>query len=182
MTVFQEDRLKPYLTADRIAALNADLGARINADYDKVLKPDEQVLVVVTLRGAMFFAADLLRQFRFPVTIDFVRLTSYGSGTKSSGNVRVLKDIETSPEGRHVLVLDEIVDSGRTLQFLGNRFREQNPKSLRIAALLDKPSRREVTVAVDYLGTTVEDKFLVGYGLDYGEKYRNLKDILYLDS
>lgn len=182
MTVFREDKLKPYLTAERIAQLNAELGARISADYEKVLRADEQVLVIVTLKGAMFFAADLLRHFRFPLAIDFVRLASYGSGTKSSGQVRVLKDVETSPEGRHVLVLDEIVDTGRTLQFLGNRLREQNPKSLRIAALLDKPSRREVTVAVDYLGTTVEDKFLVGYGLDYGEKYRNLKDILYLES
>jgi hypoxanthine phosphoribosyltransferase len=182
VTAFREDRLKPYLTAERIAALNAELGARISADYEKVLDPNEQVLVVVTLKGAMFFAADVLRHFRFPVAIDFVRLASYGGGTKSSGNVRVLKDVETSPEGRHVLVLDEIVDSGRTLQFLGNRLREQNPKSLRIAALLDKPSRREVSVSVDYLGATVEDKFLVGYGLDYGEKYRNSKDILYLES
>jgi len=181
VTAFQEDRLKTYLSAERIAELNAELGARISTDYEKLLKPDEQVLVVVTLKGAMFFAADLLRHLRFSLSIDFVRLASYGTATKSSGNVRILKDLEVSPEGRHVLVLDEIVDTGRTLQFLGNRLREQNPKSLRIAALLDKPSRREIPVEVDYLGTAVEDKFLVGYGLDYGEKYRNLKDILYLD-
>jgi hypoxanthine phosphoribosyltransferase len=144
------------------------------------LKDDEDLLVIVTLKGAAFFAADLLRHIHVPLKVDFVRLASYGIGTKTSGTVRILKDIESQPTGQHVLVLDEIVDSGRTLQFLIERLRAASPASLRVGALLSKPSRREVEVKVDYLGTEVEDKFLVGYGLDWAERYRNLKDISYV--
>lgn len=176
-----KDKLKPFLPASRIAELNRELGARITRDYEKVLGRDGELLVVVTLKGALFFAADLLRHIDLPTRVDFVRLASYGGGTKSSGTVRILKDVEAPPQGQHVLVLDEIVDTGRTLQFLIGRIRAAGPASLKVCALLNKPSRREVEVDVDYLGTDVEDKFLVGYGLDYDEKYRNLKDICYLE-
>lgn len=170
-------RLVPYLDQKKIQELNAGLGKRISDDFKKLLEPDESVLAVVTLKGAMFFGADLLRHLTIPLELDFVRLASYGAGTSSSGQVRILKDIESSPEGRHVLLLDEIVDSGRTLDFLYSRIRAQSPKSVKIAALLSKPSRREVNVGVDYVGLEVEDKFLVGYGLDLAERYRNLDGI-----
>ncbi len=175
-------KLSVHLSAEAIDRLNDALAAKINRDYAKILTADEALLVIVTLKGAAFFAADLVRKLTVPVTIDFVRLASYGSGTKSSGDVRLLKDIEGPPSGLHVLVLDEIVDSGRTLAFLRDRLLSASPKSLRLCALLSKPSRREVEVPMDYIGCDVEDKFLVGYGLDYGERYRNLKDISVLDS
>lgn len=174
-------KLSVHLSAKEIDRLNDELAARINKDYSAILGKDEALLVIVTLKGAAFFAADLVRKLTVPLTIDFVRLASYGSGTKSSGNVRILKDIEGPPAGLHVLVLDEIVDSGRTLAFLRDRLQSGNPKSLRLCALLSKPSRREIEVPMDYIGTEVEDKFLVGYGLDYGERYRNLKDISVLE-
>lgn len=172
--------LLPFLTADKIDKLNQEIADKINRDYAPLIGPGGELLVIVTLKGAMFFASDLLKKVNVPVRIDFVRLASYGSGTKSSGTVRILKDIETSPEGQHVLVLDEIIDSGRTLAFLFERLRAQNPKTLKLCTLLSKPSRREIQVNVDYLGCEVEDKFLVGYGLDYNEQYRNLKDIHYV--
>lgn len=170
-----------YLSAREIAELNRTLGETITRDYQAMLGPGEEILVVITLKGALFFGADLLRHIRVPARIDFVRLASYGSGTKSSGTVRILKDLETSPAGQHVLVLDEIVDSGRTLEFLLGRIRADHPKTVRLCALLSKPSRREVHVSVDYLGREVEDKFLVGYGLDFDERYRNLEDICVLE-
>jgi hypoxanthine phosphoribosyltransferase len=174
-------KLKEYLSSEKIQELNRKLGEQISRDYAKILGPDEEVYAVVTLKGALFFAADLLRHVTVPIKVDFVRLTSYGGGTKSSGTVRILKDIETTPTDQHILVLDEIVDTGRTLQFLCDRLNAQKPKSLKVCALLSKPSRREIEVDVDYLGTDVEDKFLVGYGLDHGERYRNLKDICYVE-
>ena len=170
-----------YLSAEKINGINRTLGEKISTDYRALLADGEELLIVVTLKGALLFAADLARYITVPLTIDFVRLASYGSGTKSSGNVRFLKDLETSVEGRHVLILDEIVDSGRTLEFLLGRIAADRPKSARVAALLSKPSRREVEIHVDYLGTEVEDKFLIGYGLDHGEKYRQLPDIYSLD-
>lgn len=172
---------KIYLSADRIRSINRDLGKRITADYANELATDEALLVVVTLKGAMIFAADLVREMQLPVAIDFVRLASYGGGTKSSGSIQLLKDLETPVKGRRVLILDEIVDSGRTLDFLVKRIRAGDPKSVRIAALLSKPSRREIKVEVDYLGAEVEDRFLIGYGLDHGEKHRQLADIYAID-
>jgi hypoxanthine phosphoribosyltransferase len=171
----------PFLTAQQIDSLNTKLAQTINEDYKKILAPNEHLLVVITLKGALLFGADLIRKLNIPVHVDFVRLASYGSGTKSSGEVRFLKDIESSPEGKHILVLDEIIDSGRTWDFLKKRIGAANPKSLKICALLSKPSRREIDVSIDYLGQEVEDKFLVGYGLDYNEDFRGQKDISYLE-
>jgi hypoxanthine phosphoribosyltransferase len=169
-----------FIKADEIDRLNQKLADQINQDYSKALEKGDELMVIITLKGAMFFAADLLKKVTVPVKIDFVRLTSYGSGTKSTGTVRILKDIETSPEGKHLLVVDEIVDSGRTLSFLFDRLKAQKPKSIKLCALLSKPSRREIDVKVDYLGRDVEDKFLVGYGLDCNEQYRNLRDIYFV--
>lgn len=172
----------PYLTKHEIHELNEALATRIESNYKSLLEPEEEILAIVTLKGAMYFSADLLRLINLPIRMDFVRLASYGSGTSSSGRVRFLKDVEHRPEGRHVLVLDEIVDSGRTLDFLIRRLEADRPKSLRVCTLLDKPSRREVDVNVDFVGQSVEDRFLVGYGLDHDEKYRNLPDIYALDT
>ena len=170
--------LTPLISSSEIQKLTRQLGAKITSDYKKLLGPKEELLVIVTLKGAMYFAADLTRELDLPIHLDFIRLASYGSGTQSTGSVRILKDIESTPEGQNVLVIDEIVDSGRTLAFLFERLRAQRPKSLKLCTLLSKPSRREVEVVVDYLGTEVEDKFLVGYGLDYKEQFRNRIDIL----
>ena len=174
-------KLHPFLTALQIDTLNTKLGELISSDYKKILQPKESLLIVVTLKGALLFSADLVRKLTIPVHIDFVRLASYGSGTQSSGEVGSLKDIECSPEGKHILVLDEIIDSGRTWDFLKKRLGAANPKSLKICALVSKPSRREIDVEIDYLGQEVEDKFLVGYGLDFNEDYRNLKESYYLE-
>jgi len=175
------DKLVTYLSEEEIRKTNQELGKKISASYADILKPGEELLLIVTLKGAVFFAADLAREITIPTTIDFVRVASYGAGTKSSGTVRILKDVESNLENQHVLVLDEIVDSGRTLQFLIDRVNSSKPKSLKVCSLLSKPSRREVDIHVDFLGREVEDKFLVGYGLDYAEKYRSLKAICYLD-
>ena len=171
----------PFISEKEIDELNTKLAKAISADYQKILQPKETLLVVITLKGALLFGADLVRKLTIPTHIDFVRLASYGSGTKSSGEVRFLKDIESSPEGKHILVLDEIIDSGRTWDFLKKRIGAASPKSLKICALLSKPSRREIEVTIDYLGREVEDKFLIGYGLDFNEDYRNLKEISYLE-
>lgn len=172
--------LTPFISKQEISEMNARLGKIISKNYTDILGPDESLLVVVTLKGAMIFGSDLIREISVPLELDFVRLASYGSGTKSSGAVRFLKDMESSPEGRHILVLDEIVDSGRTLAFLNDHLSAFSPKSLRLCSLLSKPSRREVEVNIDYLGREIEDKFVVGYGLDFGEKYRNLPEICVL--
>lgn len=172
--------LTPFISRKEIEKLNEQLGKTISSDYTAILKPDESLLVVVTLKGAMIFGSDLIRHLSIPIELDFVRLASYGSGTKSSGAVRFLKDMESSPEGRHILVLDEIVDSGRTLAFLTEHLKAFSPKSVKLCSLLSKPSRREVEVQINYLGREIEDKFVVGYGLDFGEKYRNLPDICIL--
>jgi hypoxanthine phosphoribosyltransferase len=172
--------LTPFISKNEIETLNQKLGSAISSDYASILTNDESLLVVVTLKGAMIFGSDLIRHLSVPMELDFVRLASYGSGTKSSGAVRFLKDMESSPEGRHILVLDEIVDSGRTLAFLTEHLKAFSPKSIRLCSLLSKPSRREVDVKLDYLGREIEDKFVVGYGLDFGEKYRNLPDICIL--
>lgn len=175
------DCLKVFISAEEIDALNTKLAAQIEKDYKGVMQPGETLLTVITLKGAAFFATDLLKKINLPITMDYVRLSSYGSGTKSSGTVRIVKDMESNPANQHVLVLDEIVDSGRTLTFLRDRIQAGHPKSLKLCGLLNKPSRREVEIDVDYLGRDVEDKFLVGYGLDKAELYRNLPAVYYIE-
>jgi hypoxanthine phosphoribosyltransferase len=125
--------------------------------------------------------SDLIRAMSPRVTLDFIAVSSYAKSTKSSGEVRLLKDLDSGLEGRHVIIVEDIVDTGLTLTYLQDILRARSPKSLRTVCLLSKPSRRQVDVKVDYIGFTIEDRFVVGYGLDYAEKYRNLSDIAVLD-
>ena len=149
-----------------------EIAAQIEKDYR-----GESVVMICILRGASVFFCDLVRELDLDVRFEFMSVSSYGSGTTSSGEVRIVKDINAPLAGRNVIIVEDIIDSGNTLSYLKRLLDQRNPKSLKICALLDKPSRRKVELHGDYVGFTVEDKFLVGYGLDYAEKYRNLKDI-----
>ncbi|MBN1643613.1 MAG: hypoxanthine phosphoribosyltransferase [Dehalococcoidales bacterium] len=137
-------------------------------------------LVIGVLKGAFVFMADLVRHLNFPLEIDFIRLSSYGSGRESSGKVKVIQDIRASIKGRDVLVVEDIVDTGHSISFLMEYLQKKGPASLKLCCLMDKPLRRRVVVPIDYVGFTVPDKFLVGYGLDCAEEYRNLPDVCIL--
>jgi hypoxanthine phosphoribosyltransferase len=153
------------------------MGAEIERDYPA----GEAIHLVGVLKGGFMFMADLVRAMSPRVTLDFIAVSSYAKSTKSSGEVRMLKDLDSGLEGRHVIIVEDIVDTGLTLTYLRDILRARAPKSLRTACLLSKPSRRKVDVTVDYIGFTIEDRFVVGYGLDYAEKYRNLSHIAALD-
>jgi hypoxanthine phosphoribosyltransferase len=133
-----------------------------------------QVHLVAVLKGAFMFLSDLMRRMEGPVSCDFIALSSYGSGTSSSGEVRLTKDLDRSIEGRDVIIVEDIVDTGLTLSYLQEILRAREPRSLRTACLLSKPSRRKVDVTVEYVGFTIDDRFVVGYGLDFDEEYRNV--------
>ena len=164
------------LDAEKIQARVRELAREIEADY-----PDgEEIFLVGVLKGGFMFMADLVRSMSTRVSIDFIAVSSYGAGTKSSGEVRLQKDLETSLENRNVIVIEDIVDTGLTLKYLQDILRSRAPRSLRTACLLSKPTRRQVDVPVEYVGFTIEDRFVVGYGLDYAEKYRNLPHIAVL--
>ena len=167
-------RLDPLFSREQIDSIVKALAERIAADYG----PSELVLVCV-LKGAFMFFADLARHLPMPIQIDFVRLASYGSGMKSTGKIDLTKDVETPLEGRNVLIVEDIIDSGRTLLFLKERLWSAKPRSLKICALLDKKARREVQIDADYVGKEIEDIFIVGYGIDFNEAYRNLPEIYY---
>jgi hypoxanthine phosphoribosyltransferase len=154
-----------------------ELGERITEDYR-----GERPLLIGILRGAVVVLGDLMRNIDLPCEIDFMDISSYGSGTSSSGVVRILKDLEEDITGRHVLIVEDIVDTGLTLSYLRRSLLARRPASLEICALLTKPSRRRVELPVKYLGFEVPDEFVVGYGLDYGGAYRNLPDICVLKS
>ena len=154
-----------------------ELAAEIEVGYPSA----EPIHLVCVLKGGFVFMADLVRSMTTRVSLDFIAVSSYGSGTKSSGEVRFQKDLDASIEDRHVLLVEDIVDTGRTLKYLQQSLARRAPRSMRTACLLSKPSRREVEVVVDYIGFTIEDRFVVGYGLDYDEKYRNLPYIAVLD-
>jgi hypoxanthine phosphoribosyltransferase len=162
------------LSADQIQKRIADLAAEIRRDF-----PGDLHLIAV-LKGAFIFLSDLLRHMEGPVSLDFMAVSSYAKGTTSSGEVRLLKDLDTTLDGRNVVIVEDIVDTGLTLTYLQDILRARNPKSLRTACLLSKPSRRQVDVKVEYIGFTIEDRFVVGYGLDYAEQYRNLPYIAVL--
>jgi hypoxanthine phosphoribosyltransferase len=168
--------LNVLLKADAIQDRIRELGREIEGHYP----PDEEIHMVCVLKGGFMFMSDLVRSMTTRVTMDFIAVSSYGSGTKSSGEVRFQKDLDTSLEGRHVIIVEDIVDTGLTLKYLQEILRSRAPKSLKTACLLSKPSRRRVEVPVEYIGFTIEDKFVVGYGLDYAEKYRNLPHIAVL--
>lgn len=164
-----EDVERILLSAEEIRAQVAELGRKISEDYQ-----GKELVVVGILKGAAIFCADLLRQITVPVAIDFMAVSSYGASTKSSGVMRILKDLDESIEGKHVLLVEDIVDTGLTLNYLREYLEGRNPASLRVCVLLDKPSRRKTDITVEYRGFEIPDEFVVGYGLDYAEKYRNL--------
>jgi hypoxanthine phosphoribosyltransferase len=160
--------VQTLISSDEIQARVRALGREIGVDH-----PDGVHLVCV-LKGAFVFLSDLVRAIDGNCTMDFIAVSSYGSSTKSSGQVQLMKDLDTGLEGRNVVIVEDIVDTGLTLIYLQDILRARSPRQLRTACLLSKPSRRKVDVKVEYIGFTIEDKFVVGYGLDYAEKYRNL--------
>jgi hypoxanthine phosphoribosyltransferase len=159
------------LTSDQIQRRVAELAAEMRRDSPEGLH------LVAVLKGAFIFLADLVRYLDGPVTLDFIAVSSYAKGTTSSGEVRMLKDLDYALEGKNVIIVEDIVDTGLTLTYLQDILRARGPRSLRTACLLSKPSRRKVEVKVEYVGFTIEDKFVVGYGLDFAESYRNLPHI-----
>ncbi|MCR5145007.1 MAG: hypoxanthine phosphoribosyltransferase [Lachnospiraceae bacterium] len=163
------EKISVMISEEELTKKIADMGERISKDYE-----GEEVYVICILRGAAFFACELAKRITVPVTIDFMTTSSYGSGTVSSGNVQIKSDVEIPVEGKNVLIVEDIIDSGNTLHYLLDVFKDRNAKSVKLCTMLDKPSRREVHVDVDYTGFEIEDKFVVGYGLDYDQKYRNL--------
>lgn len=161
---------KVVLSEDQIAEIVAGLGAQITRDY-----ADKNPLVICVLKGAAIVTADLVRQIKTPITMDFMAVSSYGDGTTSSGVVRILKDLDTRIEGRHVIIVEDILDSGLTLSYLIRLLKSRNPASVAVAAFLVKELEdRESPVSPHYVGAHVPNEFLVGYGLDYAERYRNL--------
>ena len=152
------------------------LGEKISNDY----KDSDNLLLVGVLKGAVVFMADLIRHIDIPLHIDFMAVSSYGSSTESSGVVRILKDLDETVEGKDILIVEDIIDSGLTLSYMCDILRSRKPNSIKICTLLDKPSRRKIDLKVDYTGFEIPDYFVVGYGLDYAEKYRNLPDICVL--
>jgi hypoxanthine phosphoribosyltransferase len=169
-------KLQVLLSRAELQSTVDKLAAAITRDYH-----DKNPLLLGILKGVFVFMSDLVRQLDFPLEIEFVRLCSYGSGRETSGSVKMVQDLELNIEGRHVLVVEDIIDTGITLAFLLDYLKKKKPASLKLCALSDKPARRRVPVKIDYLGLTMPDKFLVGYGLDCGEKYRNLPDICVME-
>lgn len=161
---------KILISEEQLQQRIAELGRVMNAIYTDADFP----MLVCILKGAFMFLADLTRQLDFRHEVDFMQISSYGKGTTSSGVVRILLDLATNIEGRHVIIIEDIVDSGHTLDYIMRHFSARNPASIRSATLLNKPSRREVDVTVDFVGFEVPDEFVVGYGLDYAEQYRNV--------
>lgn len=164
------------LTSDQIRARIRTLASEIERDYP----PGRRIHMVCVLKGGFMFLADLIRAMHADVTIDFMAVSSYAKSTKSSGEVRLVKDLDFSLEGRDVIIVEDIVDTGLTLTYLQDILRARAPRSLRTVCLLSKPSRRQVDVDVDYIGFTIEDRFVVGYGLDFDEQFRNIPDIVVL--
>src|SRR5258705_5394030 len=165
---------KPMISSGRIARRVRQLGRNISHVYKDI---DTPLVMVVILKGATVFAADLLRSLTIPAELEFMRAASYGSGTSSSGKLRLAHMVEGTLVGRHVLLVEDIVDSGRTVNAIAKRIRRLGPASLRLAALLDRPARREEEVQIDFTGFVIPDKFVIGYGLDYAGLYRELPGI-----
>ena len=154
---------------EKIAEIVKNMGQQISKDYE-----GKNLLLVSVLKGSLIFMADLMRHITVPCSIDFLSVSSYGSGTSTTGEVRILKDLDASLEGKDVLVVEDILDSGVTLSYLLKNLSARNPSSIRLCTFLDKPERRRIDVHADYIGASIPDAFIVGYGLDYSEKYRNI--------
>lgn len=163
------ERIKVLISETEVDEKIEALGKQISKDYE-----GRQVHLICVLKGGAFFMCELAKRITTPVSLDFMSVSSYGDGTSSSGVVRIAKDLDESIEGKDVLIVEDIIDSGRTLYYLMDVLRQRHPKSLRLCTLLDKPERREKDVKVDYVGFEIPDEFVVGYGLDYAQKYRNL--------
>ncbi len=173
----QQDSIERILvTEEQIRVRIKELGAQITQDY----RNSEGILAVGILKGAVVYYADLVRQIGLPVSMDFLSCSGYGSGASSSGVVRINKDLDKDPVGKDILIVEDIIDSGLTLKYLKDLLWDRKPNSLRICCLLDKPSRRKAEIAPDYVGFSIPDEFVVGYGLDYNECFRNLPDICVL--
>jgi hypoxanthine phosphoribosyltransferase len=169
--MMRDDIAEVLFSEEQLKARVAALGAQITQDYQGV---KEQIFCVGILKGAAVFYTDLVRAIDLPVQFDFLIASSYGNSTTTTGSVKILKDLDYDIEGKHLLVIEDVIDSGTTMHYLLKYFRARKPKSVKLCALLNKPSRRTAEVSIDYCGFTIPDKFIVGYGLDYAEKYRNL--------
>jgi len=167
-----ENTGRVLFSRDRIATEVRRLGREISQDYD-----NREIMLVGVLKGSFLFLADLIREINCPAVVDFVRLASYGSGTQTSGIIEFRKELEMSVRDRDVIIVEDIIDSGYTLECLYNKLQLQQPRSLKVCTLVDKQGRREVDINADYVGISMEDGFIVGYGLDYDERYRNLPEI-----
>ncbi len=172
-----DPKLRVLISAEKIQARIREMGEEISRDY-----PDGDLHFVCILKGAAFFMTDLARAMKRDVLVDFMGISTYGKGKTSSGEVKVTKDLDATIEGADVLIVEDIVDSGVTLNYLLHVLEQRKPRSIRIAALLDKPERRLRPVPVQYVGFRILDEFVIGYGLDYAEKYRNLDDICVMDA
>ena len=164
-----EDNIRVLISEKDVEKRIREMAAQISKDYE-----GESLHLICILRGSIFFTCELAKYITVPVTIDFMSVSSYGDGTVSSGRIKILKDLDDSIKDKNVLIVEDIVDSGRTLAHLLGFLKVREPKSIKLCTLLDKPERREVEVAVDYTGMQIPDLFVVGYGLDYAQKYRNL--------
>ncbi|MCJ7667099.1 MAG: hypoxanthine phosphoribosyltransferase [Anaerolineae bacterium] len=165
----RQDIAEVLITEEEIKAKTKELAQRITQDYR-----GKDLLLVCILKGGMMFLADLMREIEIPLDIDFMAISSYGNATESTGVVRILMDLATPIKGRNILIVEDIIDTGRTLHYITQNLRTRNPASLKICTLLDKRARRVIDIPLDYVGFEVPDKFVVGYGLDYGQVYRNL--------
>jgi hypoxanthine phosphoribosyltransferase len=164
--------LKPLFTKEEIDSAVRDLALSIERDY-----VDEEIYFICLLKGSFMFMSDLIRCIKNPSIVDFMRVSSYGNAMQSKGEIVITKDLEEDISGKNVVIVEDIIDSGLTLKSIKKMLLERNPKSLKICALLDKRARREVEIEGDYVGLTIEDGFVVGYGIDYAEQYRNLPEI-----
>jgi hypoxanthine phosphoribosyltransferase len=171
-----DEKLRVLISSEKIQARVRELGEQISRDY-----PDGHLHMICILKGACFFLTDLARAMKRDVFVDFMGISTYGKGKTSSGEVKVTKDLDISIEGADVLIVEDIVDSGVTLNYLMHVLEQRKPRSIRIAALLDKPDRRLRPIHANYVGFRIPDEFVVGYGLDYAERYRNLDDVCVLD-
>lgn len=170
--IMKDDIERVLISEDELREIVAKLGKQISEDYK-----DKNLLMVSVLKGSVIFMADLMRSISIPCNIDFMSVSSYGSGTKSSGVVKIIKDLDVSIEGKDLLIVEDILDSGKTLNYIQEILLARNPNSIRICTLFDKPERREVDLYAEYVGCKVPNEFIVGYGLDYNEYYRNLSYI-----
>ncbi|TXT57222.1 MAG: Hypoxanthine-guanine phosphoribosyltransferase [Promethearchaeota archaeon] len=172
-----KENLKILLTEEQIKKEVKRLGQEISKDYK-----NKNLIIIGVLKGAFMFLSDLIREIKVIMEIEFIELSSYrGKNTESSGEIKIIKDVHKNLSNKHVLVVEDIVDTGFTISFLRERVRKENPASLKVCSLTSKPARREKKVNIDYLGFEVPNKFVVGYGIDYDEKYRNLREIYFLE-